>query len=456
VLDWLIDFDFSVFVTQCLSFFFELVGGTLLFACIFPQRKKWGLRLGGFIFGGGAVTAGVICVAFIICSHCDVTDRKIQILGAILAVAYLFFILCSCIAMVRVSFAANVWEAIFCGVCGYSVQHIIYRIDLTVSYYSVFGDNEILRIFFLIFSIATVYAFSYFVFVRKYRMKRNVKVENKRLVLMMGLVLQIMIIFGVFSLSYFGSKEMRETPMVVVESGMSITICLLILFLILDSVKNISLEEENRIIRSMWQADRKQYDISKQNIEQLNIKYHDLKYILRSMGTDEKTQNDIKQCLKLYETLYQTGCEPLDVTLHEKSVLAMRYGITIACIADGHLLEGMEPVHIYSLFGNALDNAVECLKDVSEPEKKLINFTLGGGKGGMIVIQIENYTPVCPEFKDGLPVTTKKDSENHGFGTRSIRNIVERYGGFLNIKVKDNIFTLTVMLPQSLKIKKHI
>ncbi len=34
-------------------------------------------------------------------------------------------------------------------------------------------------------------------------------------------------------------------------------------------------------------------------------------------------------------------------------------------------------------------------------------------------------------MRDGLPVTSKGDSANHGFGVRSMQLTVERYGGTL-------------------------
>lgn len=456
MLDWLVSFDFAVFVRQCLLFFAELIGGTLLFAFIFPRRRRFLLRLCGFVLGGILVTASVIWGAFFIYTSFDIYDIGVQLTGAAIAVLYLFFILCLCIVTVRYTFVTDVWGALLCGVCGYSVQHIVYRIDMLAQYYFFYGKSSAWHAPFLIFAIAAVYVINYFAFVRKFRAKGKVKVENKRLVLLAGIVLQIMMVFGVLGFSYLGSKELRGTAMVMVECGMAITICYFVLFFVLDSVKTLSLKEENDIIRMMWQADRKQYEISKRNIEQLNIKYHDLKYILRSMNTDGKSDNEVTRCLQLYDALYRTGCEPLDVVLTEKNMLANRYGITLSCMADGSLLSGMEPLHVYSLFGNALENAVECLKDVDDPDKKLINFTLGGGKGSMITVRIENYTPVTPVFKDGLPVTSKQDGENHGFGTRSIRNIVQSYGGFLDMSVKDDIFVLTVIFPRELKYKNDL
>ena len=83
---------------------------------------------------------------------------------------------------------------------------------------------------------------------------------------------------------------------------------------------------------------------------------------------------------------------------------------------------------------------------VDDADKKSIYVTVRR-RGGMAEIRIENYTPRVPDFAEGLPVTTKDDAENHGFGMLSMRSIAKRYGGSLRASVSDDIFTLLVLIP---------
>ena len=48
---------------------------------------------------------------------------------------------------------------------------------------------------------------------------------------------------------------------------------------------------------------------------------------------------------------------------------------------------------------------------------------------------------------DGLPVTTKEDSDYHGFGLKSIRHTAEKYGGGISVQTGSNFFSLQVLLP---------
>lgn len=65
----------------------------------------------------------------------------------------------------------------------------------------------------------------------------------------------------------------------------------------------------------------------------------------------------------------------------------------------------------------------------------------------MCVINVENSCDAAPTSRDGLPVTTKADAGSHGFGTRSMRGIVERHDGVLTFGCEDGIFHVDALLP---------
>ena len=65
----------------------------------------------------------------------------------------------------------------------------------------------------------------------------------------------------------------------------------------------------------------------------------------------------------------------------------------------------------------------------------------------MAVIRVQNYTPAPPTLRDGAIVTTKQDTEEHGYGIKSIKSIAELYGGTADCFVEDSIFYLVVTFP---------
>lgn len=155
----------------------------------------------------------------------------------------------------------------------------------------------------------------------------------------------------------------------------------------------------------------------------------------------------MEQSVRIYEVLAKTGNEVLDTVLTEKSLYCEANGIQAHCVADGSLLSFMDPVDLYTIFGNALDNAIESVRDSEDREKRIIDVLVYAEKQ-MLVIQIIN--PVSGELRfdrEGLPMSTKVNDGYHGFGLKSIRHTVKRYGGFLTVKVENGCFYLQILLP---------
>ena len=70
-------------------------------------------------------------------------------------------------------------------------------------------------------------------------------------------------------------------------------------------------------------------------------------------------------------------------------------------------------------------------------------------KPSMVVLQVENYYEQAIKFSGGLPITSKEDTDYHGFGMRSIRSTAEKYGGSVSIDTENHIFLLCVVIPVS-------
>ena len=50
-------------------------------------------------------------------------------------------------------------------------------------------------------------------------------------------------------------------------------------------------------------------------------------------------------------------------------------------------------------------------------------------------------------FRDGMPLTTKKDKHLHGFGMKSIQSTVRKYGGSVRAGLRDNWFEVSILIP---------
>jgi len=177
---------------------------------------------------------------------------------------------------------------------------------------------------------------------------------------------------------------------------------------------------------------------------------HDLKHILAAIpGDDERHAGyvrELEEALTVYGAHVETGNDTLDAMLPITAKRCREHDVKWTCLADGSTLRSVAPIDLFVLLGNALDNALEGACRETDPEKRFMSLTIRQ-QGGMALIRLENTCPTEPVFVDDLPVTTKPYPDRHGYGVRSIRDVVDRYGGEVRMSVQEQVFTLDVALP---------
>ena len=228
---------------------------------------------------------------------------------------------------------------------------------------------------------------------------------------------------------------------------------LLILFLQRDRWRELSMQKEMEAVNAILRRQYEQYNLSKENIEIINRKYHDLKHqiaVVRAERNSDKREQYLQEMendIKMYEAQNKTGNKVLDTILTGKHLYCVQHEINFTCVADGMLLDFMNLMDICTIFGNALDNAIECVEKIGDKSKRLIR-TAVYSQSKFLIIRFENYTELELTTKDSLPITTKKDRQYHGYGLKSIRSTVEKYGGSMTVNVKDNWFILRFLIPE--------
>lgn len=148
--------------------------------------------------------------------------------------------------------------------------------------------------------------------------------------------------------------------------------------------------------------------------------------------------------MRIYDCSVKTGSDALDLILTQKSIICENYNIKLSCIIDGANLGFMRGSDILALFGNALDNAIEEVQKEVSPEKRIISLRVSC-EMNMLFIHMDNYCSSSLIFNEGFPLTTKADKNYHGFGVKSIRYIVKKYNGDVNMYLQDGKFNLDIL-----------
>lgn len=132
----------------------------------------------------------------------------------------------------------------------------------------------------------------------------------------------------------------------------------------------------------------------------------------------------------------------VDAVMNVKFVMAESCGVqfkTVITVADLLLDDNVISV----ILGNALDNAIEACQNLSL-DKRIVEIIIAN-KNSNLFISISNPYQGEIEMKNGLPVSTKENLSQHGFGLRSIERLVSQEDGVLDISTQDDKFCLSML-----------
>lgn len=206
--------------------------------------------------------------------------------------------------------------------------------------------------------------------------------------------------------------------------------------------KNILIEQEHLI-----------YQQNQKNNQRIREIYHDLRNhfnALRALPNEATRQEYLDQLCDSVapaEQYFNTGNIVLDILLNQKYQLCKEKGIRLYSTIALHNVTFLTQTDICSLFGNALDNAIESAEELPAQAEKLI-LIKGGQLGGFLSIRITN--PLVGTLKldsQGIPMTTKEGSETHGIGVYSMMSVLNRYHGQMTYTEKDHTVMLTILIP---------
>lgn len=140
---------------------------------------------------------------------------------------------------------------------------------------------------------------------------------------------------------------------------------------------------------------------------------------------------------------FDTGNIALDAILSTKKTLAEAQGIAFSAKLNIEEHLPIAPEDICTIFGNALDNAIEACQRLDDGQQKSIEVSM---------VQIDT-TLLCKiinsaseQTTSGL-ATTKQDKENHGFGIANLTESLARYDSVPEIDWEQGQFILRFILP---------
>lgn len=382
-----------------------------------------------------------------------------SVTSIIFSILFFFIAFFGLIGSLMACFKVNIQAAMFLGTAGYAMQHFTYKlIQIVIGSIEKgipsFVDNNygIYGIYasFVIISLPIFYN----MFGKKIHNNETLIIEDSRL-LIISIILIICTI--ILNLIYESFVKVSNLTLFIVGCLFDMVCCFLTLFIEFEMLKSKEISEAYIQMKTIWESEKKQLEISKENMDYMKILAHDLKHELNesTLLISKDKVNELNRRIAAFGNSIKTGNDILDLVIAERTLIVQKENINLSIIADGSVLSNMKQSDCYSLFMNIMDNAIDAVKELPKDQRE-ISLAVRESMGMILIHEVNPFKGTL-NFKDGLPQTTKRDSMYHGFGTKSIKGIVDSYSGDCEISIKDNnIYVLNILLPKNMIQKENI
>lgn len=359
--------------------------------------------------------------------------RRIIIIVAEIGVAVIFYMLVSCLTQIRKEW----WRRILLlAGCWILIYMIIYTGDRFFLYNTV-GERYPYSFVFRALSVMSLYIGIY-----RHRPERDFKLSPPlwRLLLLlcmppMGIVCSLILLNN--------EKYMMVNTVLFLVAAMSF-VGILWAMLTLDRQRK--LERES----ALAEHNKKYYEAMEQQQFEVRRIRHDLAnhlQVLLSLPVEEK-DSYIRKMIQnpaFEKVLSYSGDPTVNAVLTAKESRMRQQGISFYAKVDIPEELPFAKPDLCALFANALDNAIEACVAL-DTGRRQIELNARSAKG---ILAVEIRNPFAGQLTDGLPKTTKQDSANHGYGLRSIGEIVKKYGGSMELRQEDGSFCLFCFMPEA-------
>ena len=290
------------FLFRCL-FFLDILFLGLLYTAKFPKRSHYPLR------------AALACIVGLVvsCGWAALFDGKPQLLGLYLLYEsvgllgqYFIALFCvySCVQM-------QPWTCLYLGTFFWFTQQASYSIASILIGNSIDFRGLITSIA----SLLVVALLLYGLFVRYIEAPILERIRSHTVFPSWILMLLGCLVLNSYADFYNETSCTYYLALLLIDT--------VVLFYQYTIYQALGLERENETVRLLLTQSSKQYQIAKQNMEQVNIKCHDLRHqirLFRGAGRiDESVLKEMEQAVDAYDTTVKTGNPALDVLLTEQN-----------------------------------------------------------------------------------------------------------------------------------------
>lgn len=106
----------------------------------------------------------------------------------------------------------------------------------------------------------------------------------------------------------------------------------------------------------------------------------------------------------------------------------------------------IDDVSLCTIFANTLDNAIEACQKISQPDKRWIRLKCRYTENGYFSFKLENAKENAVTLRRGRYISDKEDKRIHGIGIASVKEVIDKYEGTLDISYDQDSFKVVILI----------
>lgn len=262
-------------------------------------------------------------------------------------------------------------------------------------------------------------------------------------------VITMLIGLGIFQMDI--NAGISSETIMTIWIGIGLIAINVLTYILMKKISEKNIEKTELIIDKMQnELYRMQFEEIQKKYYEMNKIRHDMKNHLQCISSllddkeyekaDSYVADMIKNKLDFEFKQISTGNRVVDAISNAKLTQCKNENILTIVKADS-IDTSIDNADLCSLIGNIFDNAIEACRKVEK--NKEIHFEINQKKGYINIIMKNSVQgsviETNPEFK-----TTKKNKNIHGYGIRSVKGIVEKYNGMMELFEQDGFFIVDI------------
>lgn len=214
--------------------------------------------------------------------------------------------------------------------------------------------------------------------------------------------------------------------------------------------QNLDMEKQINDMQYEYEKQKEMAEEVQKIQSQIRTLKHDMKnhtMVILGYLEEEKPQEakvyagEILNKLNKMYTYVNVGNSLLNYILNNKLSKAKESGCEIKAEIENLAFSYMESVDFSALLNNLLDNAIEgaCSSEDKKVEVQIVS------QKSFDVITVKNSIS-CSVLENNPKLISTKTESGHGFGTKQVQSIVEKYNGMIDIYETKNMFVVSILL----------